>query len=183
MDKINIYDNFLTNEELEKCRIITANPNWEYGHTSGTRNNSNIITPFWYMELNKNYFFTDQLKCKIEEKLNKKFKILRVYANGQTFGQDGSYHQDSENDKHITFCIYIAPVPNECVRDLNGHILFQIPELDHFIVGVEPVCNRAVSFPSNYYHKGTTFCRYFQNMRICIAYKLEEIQSHSEKSV
>ena len=175
MEKINVFDDFLSPEELEKCRKILSTPNWEYGHTSTTQIANNLSTPFWYMELVNYDFFTHQIKNKIEKTLNKKYRINRVYANGQTLGQDGIYHQDSINENDITFCIYITTVPKECLPDVNGHILFQIPKMENFIVGVEPLMNRAVSFPSVYYHKGTTFCRYVQNMRICVAFKLQEI--------
>ena len=173
MEKINIYDDFLTAEEMAQCRKIISTSNWEYGHDSNS--NSSINTPFWYMELITYDFFKIQIKNKIEKLMNKKFNVLRVYANGQTFGQDGCYHLDSTSEKDTTFCVYITPVPSDSIKDLNGHILFRIPTLHNFIVGIEPLCNRAVSFPSLYYHRGTSFSRYFQNIRICIAFKLEEI--------
>jgi len=173
MENINIYDNFLTEGELSNCMMIIAQPNWSYGHTSSSMTGFN--TPFWIMELNKYEFFTIHLKKKIETLLNKQFKIKRVYANGQAYGQDGSYHQDDTTANTYTFCIYLTCIENKHIDDAQGHIFFKLPDSKK-ITCIEPLYNRAIIFPSNYLHKGTSFCRYIQNMRVCIAFKLEEIQ-------
>ena len=172
MENIVIYDNFLTEHELEKCKMIISQPNWSFGHTSTSKTGFN--TPFWIMELNNYEFFTKQIKNKIEELLNKKFNIQRVYANGQTYGQDGSYHHDDERADTYTFCIYISPVEGRMVDDIQGHIIFKLPNTKQ-LTCIEPLYNRAMIFPSRYLHKGTSFCRYVQTMRVCIAFKLEEI--------
>lgn len=174
MDSINIYDNFLSNEDLMKCNEYISCEKWHYGHTSSSSTGFN--TPFWHMDLMKNEFFTDYLKKKIEKKLNKQFKLNRVYANGQTYGQDGSFHQDDTKTNTTTFCIYTTqlPVDND---DLNGYLYIKIPNNAKYIACIDPLYNRGVSFPSYYYHKGGAFNRYVQNMRICIAFKLEEILS------
>jgi len=173
MESINIYDNFLSNEDLQKCNEYVSKGNWIYGHTSSSSTGFN--TPFWHMDLMKCDFFTDYLKTKIEKKLNKKFKLNRVYANGQTYGQDGSFHQDDTKINTTTFCIYTTELPHNN-DDLNGYLYVKIPNNSKYIACIEPLYNRGVSFPSYYYHKGAAFNRYFQNMRICIAFKLEEIQ-------
>lgn len=172
MENIVIYDNFLTEHELEKCKYIISQPNWSFGHTSSSKTGFN--TPFWIMELNNYEFFTKQIKNKIEELLNKKFSINRVYANGQTYGQDGSFHHDDERPNTYTFCIYISPVEGRMVDDIQGHIIFKLPNTKQ-LTCIEPLYNRAMVFPSKYLHKGTSFCRYVQTMRVCIAFKLEEI--------
>lgn len=174
MENINIYDNFLSNEDLQKCNEYVFGSNWFYGHSSSSSTGFN--TPFWHMDLIKYDFFTDYLKNKIEKKLNKTFKLNRVYANGQTYGQDGSFHQDDTKVNTTTFCIYVTPLPSNN-DDLNGYLYIKIPNNNKYIACVEPLYNRGVSFPSYYYHKGGAFNRYFQNMRICIAFKLEELQS------
>ena len=173
MENIGIYDNFLAAYELEKCKYIIAQPNWSFGHTSSSKTGFN--TPFWIMDLNKYEFFTVQIKNKIETLLNKKFNINRVYANGQTYGQDGSYHTDDDRQDTYTFCIYISPIEQRMIDDTQGHIFFKLPN-NKQLTCIEPVYNRAIMFPSNYLHKGTSFSRYIQTMRVCIAFKLEEIQ-------
>ena len=177
MMNIKIYDNFLTLDELNMCRQITNEHKWEYGHTSSNKNK--IFTPFWYMELINNDFLKEVIKHKIEYITKKKFKIHRLYANGQTYGQNGSFHQDDSSDKSYTFCLYISPIEETMIDDVGGYIQFKIPEINPFIVELEPLCNRGILFPSNYFHKGNAFSRYVPNIRICIAWKLEELNISS----
>lgn len=179
MDSINIYDNFLSNEDLSKCNEYINDGTWKYGHTSSSSTGFN--TPFWHMDLMKHDFFTKYLKDKIEKKLNKQFKLNRVYANGQTYGQDGSFHQDDLKITSTTVCIYMTPLPSNN-DDLNGYLYIKVPNNTKCITAIEPLYNRGVSFPSHYFHKGQAFNRYFQNMRICIAFKLEEIPSDKTTS-
>jgi hypothetical protein len=63
--------------------------------------------------------------------------------------------------------------------EIGGYIQFKIPEIKPFIVELEPLCNRGILFPSNYFHKGNAFSRYVSNIRICIAWKLEELDVSS----
>lgn len=172
MDKIKIFENFLTNVELEECIKITCLSKWEFGHYSVNVNN--VHTPFWYMELIKNDFLIN-IKDKIERITGKKFNINRIYANGQTYGQNGTYHQDDVNPNCYTFCLYISPTDSNMIDEINGNLQFKISELKPFIVELEPLCNRGILFPSNYFHKGNSFSRYVPNLRISIAWKLEEI--------
>ena len=108
MNNIKIYDQFLTTDELQLCHQITSEHRWEYGHTSGQ---VGIYTPFWYMELIHNDFLKESIKHKIENVTNKKFKVNRLYANGQTYGQNGSFHQDDTSEKSYTFCLYVIHLP------------------------------------------------------------------------
>ena len=176
MNNIKIYDQFLTSDELKICHQITSEHRWEYGHTSGQ---IGIYTPFWYMELIHNEFLKENIKHKIENITNKKFKVNRLYANGQTYGQNGSFHQDDTSEKSYTFCLYISPMDENIIDNIEGYIQFKIPEINPFIVELEPLCNRGILFPSNYFHRGNAFSRYVPNLRICIAWKLEELDISS----
>ena len=169
MDNIKVYDNFLSYDELETCKKMIKNNKWEYGHNSN--GDTKVNTSFWVMDLKDNNFFNINLKEKIENIIGKKLKVDRVYANGQTFGLDGGFHQDSIQNNATTFCLYITPIPNDIIGELGGNILFKIPDIEHFSLALEPRYNRGVYFPSNFFHKVTAFNRYVQNMRICIAWK------------
>ena len=173
MEQIKIYDNFLNSEQLVKCKQIIKDGKWEYGLNSN--NTSKMNTPFFYMELIQNDFFTLELKEKIEAELGLKLSLDRVYANGQTFGLDGCFHQDRKDSDTITFCLYISPIPNEDIGDIGGNIYFRVPTIEHFTLALEPRYNRGVSFPSTFFHKGAAFNRYVKNMRICISWKLQII--------
>ena len=174
MDQIKVYDNFLNNDDLVKCRQIVKDGKWDYGHTSNG-DSSNMNTSFFFMDLKHNDFFTSTLKEKIEATLGLKLRLERVYANGQTFGLDGCFHQDGTNSDTITFCLYLSPIPNEDIGNVGGNVYFRVPTIEHFTLTLEPRYNRGVSFPSTFFHKGAAFNRYVKNMRICVAWKLRII--------
>lgn len=181
VDNVEIYDNFLTLEELEKCQEVVSRPAWKYGQYSQA---SPISTPFWMMTLTDDVFFNTYLLSKIEARTNKKFTIIRVYANGQTFGQDGTYHQDDVSDDTYTFCVYINKnITHETIDNIGGEFIFKIPitteklKSEHAFsrIIVEPIYNRGIIFPSYFFHKGLAFNRYNKGLRISIAWKLKLI--------
>jgi hypothetical protein len=172
MNNISVFENFLTNDELNIAINIIDTNEWKYGHYSVL--NAPGITPFFKMDLNNNEFFSTYLKYEIEKQLSKKFKLITVYAVGQSFGQNGDYHIDSELDNHYTFCLYLTQIQGDLIDLAEGYIHFKIPN-KKYIVSYQPIANRGIFFPSNYLHKGCAFSRYVNKMRICIAWKLEEI--------
>jgi len=172
MEKILVHDNFLNKEELDKCIGIIHDNTWKWHHTS---NDSRRETPFWIMDLCENQYFSKYLKGIIEKHFSKKFILKRVYANAQTYGQDGTYHVDSDNKNDYTFCLYLTNIKEENVETAGGHLFFKLPEVNYKIC-YEPKFNRGIFFPSNYIHKGNAFSRYIMDLRISIAWKLEEIQ-------
>lgn len=176
IDGVEIFDDFLTPEELEKCAEATSRPEWSFGQISRA---SPIATPFWMMVLNNDAFFNTQLLSKIEKAANKKFTIQRVYANGQTFGQDGTYHQDDDSnsgDSCYTFCIYInKQITAETADNIGGEFVFKIPNQSSELsrIMIPPIYNRGILFPAHYFHKGLAFNRYNKGLRISIAWKLK----------
>ncbi len=178
MNNIIIFDNVLMDIEMHQCTLKINEANWHFNASSKKTNP--ISTTFWYSNLEDDKFFTETLKQKIEKITNKKFKIDRVYANGQTFGQDGTYHKDNDsNSPHIyTFCLYTNPlVTEETAEHMGGDIVFKLTEENNMdnIISIESHYNRAVFFPSNYLHKGMAYNRYCKSLRVSIAWKLTEI--------
>ena len=169
MENIKIYDDFLSENEIQNCKKIISDNKWIFGHTSNT---IDISIPFWYMDLFDNKFLNEVITAKIENITNKKFKINRLYANGQTYGQDGSFHQDDISETSYTFCLYFTEFSNELIDLIGGNIQFKIPNLKDFIININPLFNRGILFPSYYFHRGTSFTRYVPDLRICIAWKL-----------
>jgi len=173
MDYINriiVCDNFLTNDELKTALDIINNDKWKYGHQSLGKNL--YEDAFWSMDLTNSDFFSNHLFKVLEKHFSKKFELLRVYANGHTFGQDGHFHKDSPNDEDYTFCLYLSKIEDTYVESAGGDIFFKIPNKNYKIC-YEPLFNRGIFFPSNYIHKGTSYSRYIMDMRICIAWKLK----------
>lgn len=166
MDNIHILDNFLQKEELDTVAIKLSSKKWEYGHTSVKK-----TTPFWSMELIKDPYFTEYLKEIIEKTFSKKYVINRVYGNGQTSGQDGSFHIDDKNDNAVTVCFYINNVSFEDNENAGGNLVIKLPE-NKYDLSIEPRNNRLVLFPSKYLHRGLSFHHDIKEIRICIAWKL-----------
>lgn len=169
MENIVVTDNFLEAEELKKALSIIQSKKWKFGHKSLHQDNSE--TPFWSTDLMEEPYFTDYVKELIEKQFQKKFEIVRIYANGQTFGQDGTYHVDDNGTDKYTFCLYLSEIEKRDVEVAGGHIYFKFPDKKYQIC-YEPILNRGIFFPSNYRHKATSFSRYIMAMRICVTWKL-----------
>jgi hypothetical protein len=168
MDKIIIFDNFLDENTINLLIEIINKKTWTFGHKSNE--NDSFSTPFFYMDLINEKFALLYIKDKIEEKLSKKITLKRCYANGQTFGQDGSYHIDDPDEKAFTFCLYINKINKIEIEIAGGNFNIKIPN-EKFIISIEPLFNRGILFPSNYFHKGHSFSRYVNELRISVVWK------------
>jgi hypothetical protein len=172
MEKILVYDNFFTDIEISNIQKIISSRNWEWGHTSVS--NAIGASIFWCMHLSDEEYFNDYLKQIFEKHFAKKFKLLRVYANGQTFGQDGTFHTDSNESNHYTVCLYLTKIEKELVDSAGGYITFKVAD-EKYNLSYEPLYNRIIMFPSNYWHKASSFSRFFTDIRICVSWKLVEM--------
>ncbi len=188
MKDITIFDNFLSDDML--CDTLKFfNPpknsagtipqgNWYYKNSSLSlkerkKKQQNV---FWAMSLTTFPLFTDIILKHLESKTGKRFELLDVYANGQTVGQDGTWHfDDPEPGSMYTFLLYMTSTP-ETINSTNcnffgGYTKFK---LNRMIVDVEPITNRGVLFKSKLIHVGLSPL-YQNSLRVSIAYKLKEI--------
>lgn len=183
MEKIKIYDDMFSQIDIKSIIDFFEKIEWEINKPQHIFTNTNDI-PFYRKEL-KNYdFFSNYLKTKIEEKVNKKLKILRVYAVSQLFGQNSNYHTDYKDEHKYTFCLYITSTEyinnifnlnhnHAWIESMNeGNFYIKIPNQTN-IICIEPHTNRGIFFPSNYIHKGTGYDKYNSNLRICVSWKFE----------
>lgn len=173
MENIHVIDNFLEENELKIINDIIKSKTWEYNHTSN--GNLKIEVPFWNTYLNNEKFITEYLKTIIEKHFFKKFEVQRVYCNGQTYGQDGAFHIDTDDPDCYTFCLYINNIKKEDIDLAAGYIYFKFPDLKYKIC-YEPINNRGIFFPSSYLHRSSSFTRFFKDIRLCVAWKLREIK-------
>ena len=114
MENIFVSDKFLSLDEINKIHEIINMNKWDWGHAS--KHESLLETRFWSMDLKNFEYFTIYLKEVIEKHFNKKFTINRVYANGQTFGQDGSFHTDSNYENDYTFVLYLSKIDEKSIK-------------------------------------------------------------------
>jgi len=106
------YDNFFDRDDWEEIKNKTGyGSRWTFGHTSLGKDHPdyNSCTPFWKQDFAEDAFFYDHLLNKIQKKLNTRFKLQHVYANGHTYGLDGSIHVDAETDNGRTLLLYVNP--------------------------------------------------------------------------
>ena len=177
-EQIKIFDNFLTPEELETCADTIKRPAWSFGQFSDT---SPIATPFWMMTLTDDTFFNTHLKSKIDAATKCNFTVQRIYANGQTFGQDGTYHQDDVMDDSYTFCIYVnKQITRKTADNMGGEFILKIStdnsdkkENLFSSMVVTPLYNRGIFFNARCFHKGLAFNRYNKGLRVSISWKLQ----------
>ena len=163
MENIKIFDDFFSDEILIEIKNFIINADWQ-------KQNNEIImiddgdSPFYRIDLNNNVFYTNFLLKIIEEKINKKIGLDRVYIVGQNCYQYNVFHTDNELKNKITFCYYIN---NKNVE--FGDLYIKLPN-EKKIICIEPITNRGVFFPATYIHRGSSYET--NDLRICIAWKL-----------
>ena len=159
---IEVYDDFFDDDTQQEIYSKLMRPNWGI---SG--NNPGKLEIFWHYEgLENEEYFSEYLYEKICNKLDTEFKgFERIYANGQTAGQYGTPHYD---DGDLTFLYYPSPVWD---TNWQGHLMF-MNEADEVVRVVEHKSNRAVLFPGIIKHYADAPHRWFNGLRISLAYKL-----------
>ena len=178
MNILNIksYPNFLNKEEHDYVISKTLKGNtWSHGAIS-----ANDGFCFWYMELIQDVFFTDYMFNKIKTTTKKDFEILRVYANGQTYGLSGGYHQDitapipTNESAYKTLLYYVNPIWES---EWGGSTLFKQNEE----VYTQPfIFNNAILFDSTIYHVGLEPTRHCKDLRVTVAFKLRDMSNTQE---
>jgi hypothetical protein len=156
------YSNILSNEELNECKKIIHSSFWKYGHTSTNFSHNK----FFITDLINVSFFNKIFFNKIKKITNKNFDILRIYANGHVFGQEGDWHTDTNIENAYTFLYYF----NEGNPSELGETYF-IDENEN-IKSSLPVYNSGILFKSNILHRGSSPKITFNDMRVTIAFKL-----------
>lgn len=159
------YTDIFNQKKVDTVWEYLNKPSWEFWHLS----NPDSKNFFWYMNLENESFFTEDLFSQIKKYIGEGFKIERVYANGQTFGLDGEFHIDDSDDNAYTFLYY--PMRNWNLS-WGGETVILDP--DGVITTVHPMPNSAIMFPSNWLHCGKSPSKNFTDLRITLAYKLRK---------
>lgn len=164
------HENFFDDEDYTKIRNKTGyGSKWTYGHTSLGQEHPEFhtCTPFWKIDFVEDTFFTDHLLNKIQQKLDTRFKLTHVYANGHTFGQDGSLHVDANTSDGRTLLLYVNPNWNAAWGGATNFFLKR-GELH----SIFPKANKAVVFPGQIHHCAAATTRRFKGLRVTLAFKL-----------
>jgi len=166
---INRYANVLSQDEYNTLKMIVKNLKWEYSGQSIEGSSGN---KFWFSDLSGNPFFTDFFLERLQELTKNKYILDKVYANGQTLGQDGGWHTDSDFDNRYTFLYYY----NDCMDiSLIGDTYFK--DDDDIPLAVSPVPNSAILFNHTIPHYGAAPKQAYNDLRVTIAFKLTELST------
>lgn len=171
------FDNVFTAEEQAYCIKHTLHSsNWGFANKSDPNYNNHIPGrysesrfDFWIINLIKDEIFTSTVLERVEQLTGSKYKIHKAVANGQTHGLPGSMHRDSKNPKCKTFLYFVNPTWH---IDWGGHLVFDM--IDHQL-SILPKPNSAVLFDSTIHHMGLEPTRHCPELRVTIAFVLEEI--------
>lgn len=170
MKDITIFENFLNDEEFFTTVDIMNKSSWKFSGTSmGTG------TPFWNMDLMSHTDYITTTVNKINQKTGKTYQVLRVYANGQTYGQDGRFHPDSDRDNCYTLLIYISEIGPHNIDTVGGFTQFKTN--DDQVLNINPYQTNAVLFKSTILHRGLAPSRESGMLRITLAFKLLDISN------
>ena len=161
------YTNVFSKEDCEKITECVSGPNWYFGHGSFVQGDVRRGYPFWRIDLHESEYFSEYLLNIIQEKTNQEYELYDVYANGHTFGTQGSFHQDWHDERGRTFLFYA----NENWKvEWGGKTSFMFgPDDTYFHV---PKPNTAILFPGIIPHTAEVTSRSFTGLRITIAWKL-----------
>lgn len=159
--------NFLSVTEFDKVwSIIDKAESWTQKGTSREGTQS-----FGYLNLAHEPYFTEYLVERISRATDMKLRLDRVYANGQMFGQDGSFHRDSELPNTFTFLLYMNKIDN--LEKWGGETQFRF--YDDQLTVFQPETNSALMFDSTIWHRGLGPTRHVDEMRITVAWKFTRI--------
>jgi len=166
---LNVYENLLLKEDIEICDEILRGFGWRFGFGSDVKNNDDLNIPFWKLPLDDNDFFNRHVFNRIEERTEKRFELLEVYCNGQTYGQDGYPHIDNVHGETHTFLYYANIHWN---LTWGGQTVFIV---DDKRVSIDPYPNRAILFSTDLLHYGEAYNQFCRDLRMTVCYKLKEI--------
>lgn len=116
----------------------------------------------------------------LEEKVDKKFAINRIYFNGQFFGMPGCPHIDSGSTNKYTFLLYLNP---EWDLTWGGQTIFYDKSFDEETGETTthsenykvyyPQKNLSLFFPATIFHYAECPTKNCSELRITLAFKLE----------
>ena len=162
MKPITVYDNFISDEELEEAyqfinkEYTNTVLNWRFNSIDNCwkkllyiseKNMVHQIPMIFPCTSVRNFIL--KMKNRIEKCTKNEFKISRVYLNRQNCGEDVPMHiDDGVNPNAYTFLIYMGDITPENFDKVGGILEFKNKERTK----IEPFTKRAVLFRSDIFH-------------------------------
>lgn len=170
------YYDILDSREFHEQAEHLLNTDWKLLNKPDNNADSPV---FWIKYLNDDKFYTEYLFYLIKNIVAEDgfdVELVRVYANGQRFGQSGKLHQDYENNEQWTFLIYFNHT-----WDIHwgGHTVIKDLTEDNFY-SFFPVPNSALFFRGDLWHVGLEPTSVCPLMRTSVAYKLKTKETNND---
>ena len=166
MEKIQVHDNIISPNILEKVMEVVNKRGFNYGWKSDKK----LDYGHWNMQLTSKHFKSKNreniepfLPPEIVQMVNilkKTFSIknavtVRCYSNAYTYGTEGYVHYDSDNNRDITVIVFLN---NEWKENWFGETVF-IDSNGEIVKAVLPRFGRCILFPGNIAHAGRSVSR------------------------
>lgn len=180
-DQISVLDEFFPETINEEAQAYFANCEWKYG-TKSVQTMMRDSIPHW-----SKYFFqapdnqgvpvnqvrmnSDMIQTLWEHlkiHLPPNTRLLRCYANAQTYGNDAKLHSD--DSRPGTFTILFYPMAT-WRSDWAGETVFWNRDTQEIDTSIHPKSNRLVVFPAQYWHGARPVSRYCEDLRITLMWK------------
>ncbi len=168
---LEVLDDFASPESHTAAWTTCSGKGWYFGHGS----HADDDLPFWKMDLEQQPAFAalwEQARARCEQLAGTRLRVIRVYANGHTYGLGGHPHVDDGRPGTYTLLYY--PML-EWKSGWDGETVFY--EGNEVILSVVPKPNRAVFFDSRILHAGRAPSRACPALRVTVAYKLEAVDA------
>jgi predicted 2-oxoglutarate/Fe(II)-dependent dioxygenase YbiX len=167
-EKIITFPNFFHVVDYKRAQELTfKSDNWAFNGAA----NANFQRPtFWIKWLSEIKFFTEIIQDFLNEN---KMQIIRIYANGQTYGQDSDFHTDDDQPDHWTLLLYLNDISRDEIETWGGCTEFKT---SRGIMKQFPIPNTAIMYKSDIWHRGMSPSRHVKDLRVTIAWKLKKIQ-------
>jgi SM-20-related protein len=141
-------------------------------HFAGFRNAHNEAPYECSDELAKNAPIVFETWGFLKERLLKNHVLMRCYANGMSYGMDGTVHIDSSRPNNYTFIYY----PHErWSPNWGGETLFYNREETNVIACCYPHPNGAAFFDARIPHRANGVTRQYPGTRITLMFKTAEV--------
>jgi SM-20-related protein len=96
-------------------------------------------------------------------------QLISCYMNGHTYGTEGYFHRDFNEDGRSTAVVYL--VKDQWIPDHGGETVFLDDDTKEIKASILPKRNRVVIFPSRLYHCARGVTRKFNGIRRTLMFK------------
>ncbi|MBS1830243.1 MAG: hypothetical protein JST93_33385 [Acidobacteria bacterium] len=165
---LEVLDDIVPKDLHDAAWQAVQQPRWFFGHGSNTGGWSR----FWKMDLEDESAYSqiwELARPRCEQLAGGRLEVIRVYANGHTYGLGGEAHRDDPRDGTFTLLYYPNP---EWKDGWDGETVYY-DEAGEVALAVRLRPNRAVFFDSRILHVGRAPSRQCTALRVTVAYKLQ----------